>query len=191
MYFPRYFASELAPPSQAFHRKDASHYSLSGEYCQGTGQRAHGGCLLVPWWQAAQCGCSTIGPTCLESLFWVAHHHPTHQAHDAPLVVLDSMPGAGQGRKELACLHHFICFQCSCFLQLLMDAVLLHCNLDGLIVSIYAMLFNVVHIVRYVCFYFIWQLPNQCLAVAKPESTRVWQLPNLGVAAAKSEFGRR
>lgn len=72
-----------------------------------------------------------------------------------------------------------------------MDAVLLHCNLDGLIVSIYAMLFNVVHIVCYVCFYFIWQLPNQCLAVAKPESTRVWQLPNLGVAAAKSEFGRR
>jgi len=119
------------PHPQAFHQEDACRYFCGGEECHNKKESVHRDCLLVPWWQAAQRGCGTIGRAYLESFL---HHHqaqphrrPTHQAHDAALVVLDSMPETGQGRQELACLHHFICFQCSCFLQLLIDAVLLHC----------------------------------------------------------------
>ena len=62
----------------------------------------HWGFLLVPWWQAAQRGCFTNHWALLKSLLWGQHHRPTHQAHDALLEVLDSMPESGQERKELA-----------------------------------------------------------------------------------------
>ena len=121
------------PHHQAFHRENASRYSHRGEDClvkrghDMQKERVHRVCLLVPWWQAAQRCYGTTRRACLESLLSGGNQRPTHQARDARLVVLNSMPDKGQARKELACLHHFICFQCSCFLQLLIDAVLLHC----------------------------------------------------------------
>ena len=132
MIRPRYFAMEV---KKAFHRYDAFRDSRGGEEGHGTAEAyleeesVPRGCLLVPWWQAAQRGCGTTHRACLESSVREEHQRPTHQAHDAAhrAVVVDSMPEGVQERKELACPHHFICFQCSCFLQLLIDAVLLHC----------------------------------------------------------------
>ena len=159
LFLYSYLVASSHPHPQEFHPEDDYRYSHRGEACHGSGQETvHGGCLLVPWWQAAQRDCVTTRRACLESLLWGARPRPTHQAHDALLLVLDSMPETGQARKDCTCLHHFICFQCSCFLQLLIYAVLLHCMMlySGWFDCVHAMLFSVVPIVCYVRFYSIF-----------------------------------